>query len=867
MERIQSFYHARGLPDRLKACLIIVFVSLFFACSKKKEIIAGTSLELALERKETISNLQYALFLDIPSLQKDSIKASVTIRFDLKNSADLLQLDFNAPTKNIKNVIVNKVPVGVVHENEHILIDKRYLINGANAINIEFIAGEAALNRNADYLYTLFVPSRANTCFPIFDQPDLKAVYHLELSIPKDWQAVSNGKITSIDSSGNKKLLSFSDTKPTSTYQFAFAAGKFHVASDPESGITFYYRETDSVKVARNLAKIFELHRKSLDWLRDYTGISYPYEKFDFALIPSFQFGGMEHPGNIFYRESSLFLDPSASVNDELRRAGLIAHETAHMWFGNLVTMKWFNDVWLKEVFANFMAAKIVDPSFPQINHSLRFLMGHYPAAYDIDRSAGTHPIQQELDNLKNAGSVYGAIIYQKAPIMMRNLESLMGQENFQKGLQQYLSTYSYQNATWDDLVNIMTQHSDQDLGLWNQAWIKTKGMPELEHVPSTDKTKLEVHVVNDPQGVVWPQYFYAEFHDQGKEYERRIEIKKGVPVSLDVMDASGFWFIPNYKGRGYGYFKSDQTNMMRMLSVVSTLNDPEARAGVWLNVWEYLLRGELDPQIALQNLMTSIQKEKDPLLLEYVTDKIGRIFWQFLTPAQRKLVSNQLDETLFEQLLLEHDNSLKRLIFYCYRNVAVSKAGMLNLKKFWKGEITAGLDFSERDQIQLAYELAVREVEGHEAILKEQLDKIKNPDRKAEVQFIIPSLSPDSNVRDEFFESLKRKENRTHEPWVLEAQRYLNHPLRSDHSVKYVKSSLTMLEEMQKTGDIFFPKGWLDATLGEYQSEEAASAVRGYLKENSGLRSDLKNKLLQSTDMLFRAEQVIKKNKMIDRR
>ena len=867
MQRIDSFYKEWGSPSLLRTCIFVLSVHLFWNCAEKKEIIPGTSFELATERKEAIRNLQYTLFFDLPSAQKDSIQANATIRFDLINNSDILQLDFNAPTQNIKNIEVNHVLAKLVHESDHILIDKKFLLEGANEIKIGFIAGDAALNRNADYLYTLFVPSRANTCFPVLDQPDLKAVYHLELSIPKDWEAVSNGKITAIDSSGIKKRYRFSDTKPTSTYQFAFAAGKFHQASDPESGMTLYYRETDSIKVARNLPKIFELHRKSLGWLKDYTGIPYPYEKFDFTLIPAFQFGGMEHPGNIFYRESSLFLDPSASVNDELRRAGLIAHETAHMWFGNLVTMKWFNDVWLKEVFANFMAAKIVDPSFPQINHSLRFMMGHYPSAYDIDRTAGTHPIQQELGNLKSAGSVYGAIIYQKAPIMMRNLESLMGEENFQKGLQEYLTLYSYQNATWDDLVNVMKEHTHQDLQVWNQAWIKSKGMPELVHVPIADKNKLEVRVVNDSQGITWPQFFYTQVLDKEKEYSSRIEIRKDKLASLDVKDVSGLLFIPNYKGRGYGYFIADKSTMEHMLKVVNTISDPEARAGIWLNVWEYVLRGELDPQTALQKLLVTLEKEKDPLLLEYLTDKIGRIFWQFLTPTQRKLVSNQLDDTLFEQLLLQNDNSLKRILLNCYRNVALSSTGLMNLKKIWSGEITAGLDFSERDQIQLAYELAVREVDGHEVILKEQLDRIKNPDRKAEVQFIIDALSSDATVRDHFFESLKNMENRKHEPWVLEAQRYLHHPLRAAHSAKYIKPSLEMLEEMQRTGDIFFPKGWLDATLGEYQSEEAASTVRNYLKENTGLRADLKNKLLQSADMLFRAEQVIKKTQMTDRR
>ena len=126
-----------------------------------------------------------------------------------------------------------------------------------------------------------------------------------------------------------------------------------------------FHRETDAAKVARNREAIFDLHAAALDWLEKYTAIPYPFGKFDFLLVPAFQFGGMEHPGAIFYNANGLLLDESATQDQMLGRASVIAHETAHMWFGDLVTMQWFNDVWMKEVFANYMAAKIVNPAFP----------------------------------------------------------------------------------------------------------------------------------------------------------------------------------------------------------------------------------------------------------------------------------------------------------------------------------------------------------------------------------------------------------------------------------------------------------------------------------------------------------------------
>ena len=190
----------------------------------------------------------------------------------------------------------------------------------------------------------------------------------------------------------------------------------------------------------------------------------------------------MEHAGAIFYNASGLLLDQSATQNQLLGRASVIAHETAHMWFGDLVTMRWFNDVWMKEVFANFMAAKIVNPSFPEINHELRFLLAHYPAAYDVDRTPGTNAIRQPLDNLNEAGTLYGAIIYQKAPIVMRQLETILGETPFRDGLREYLRAHRFANATWPDLIALLDARTPEDLAAWSRAWVEEPGRPVDHH-------------------------------------------------------------------------------------------------------------------------------------------------------------------------------------------------------------------------------------------------------------------------------------------------------------------------------------------------------------------------------------------------
>lgn len=830
--------------------ITVLFLALA-GCTPRPAVEPGVSETLARQRKASIQNLSYDLFFDIPAQRTDSLSARVTIQFQWTGAPQDLELDFQPPGSAVRRLAVNGTDAPVRYDNEHLHIAQDQIARKENVITIEFVAGEAALNRHDDFLYTLFVPSRASTCFPLLDQPDLKAIYRLKLRLPRRWKALSNGKAVTTKQEGEKQVIQFAETKPTSSYQFAFAAGNFRTASDPESGMNIFYRETDSIKVSRNLASIFELHRKSLAWLTEYTGIPYPYDKFDFALIPGFQFGGMEHPGSIFYRESSLFLEPTASVNEALRRASLIAHETAHMWFGNLVTMEWFNDVWLKEVFANFMAAKIVSPSFPTINHDLRFLMAHYPAAYEIDRSAGAHPIQQPLDNLRNAGSVYGAIIYQKAPIMMRNLETWMGTDNFQKGLRDYLRDYSYGNASWDDLIGKLKQYAGEDLEVWNRAWIKTAGMPIVE-ITHDAKGLSYLSIANDSASVFWPQPVQYRITTNYIDRVQTVTFRNTDQALLTKWVEPGMEFIPNYKGKGYGYFKGSPAHL---LGQWPKADDVEVRAGIWLTLWETFLREDMAPVDFLRELQVAVDRETDPLLLEYLVDKLDRTFWQFLLPAERSLSAADIDHRLLERLLHEKDNSCKRTLFNVFRSVATSPEGVAALKKLWADEITLGFELSERDHIQLAYALALRDVPGNEAMLEAQLARINNPDRRKEIQFVMPALSSDVRVRDSLFSRLKQKQNRAREPWVLEAVRYLNHPLRAERSRVHVRESLELLEELQCTGDIFFPKGWLDATLGTYQSAEVADDIRQYLKDHQDIRQDLRNKLLQSADMVFRAE------------
>src|SRR5262252_1175529 len=416
----------------------------------------GISATLARDRAGRVSNLRYELSFSIPKDKAAVINGHEVVTFTLGDASRPLFLDFEpAASRRVRELTIGTDRLEPRIVNGHVELPAAALHVGENRVAIEFDAGDAPLNRNDDFLYTIFVPARAHEAFPCFDQPDLKARWHLELTVPDGWASVGNGAEVSRISRDGRTRLTFGETQPISTYLFAFAAGKFSEERAERNGRMFrmLHRETDAAKIARNRDEIFDLHAAALRWLEDYTGIPYPFGKFDFVLVPAFQFGGMEHPGAVFYNASGLMLDESATQNQRLERASTISHETAHMWFGDLVTMRWFTDVWMKEVFANFMAAKIVNPSFPNVNHDLRFLHAYYPLAYEVDRTAGTNAIRQPLENLKDAGTLYGAIIYQKAPIVMRQLETIMGPDAFREGLREYLWEHKFSNASWSDLI------------------------------------------------------------------------------------------------------------------------------------------------------------------------------------------------------------------------------------------------------------------------------------------------------------------------------------------------------------------------------------------------------------------------------
>ena len=826
-----------------------------------RDPLPGVTLVLAQERAAAISDLRYDLAFSIPTTASEPVRGRVHVKFALSDVDRPVVLDFTPGANHLDSIHVAGSPSGYSIANGHIVIPQADLSIGRNRVEIAFQAGNESLNRNPEFLYTLFVPARAHLAFPCFDQPDLKARFSLELTIPDGWTAIANGAETGRETVSDGLQVRFAETEPISTYLFAFAAGRFNVETAERNGRTFrmFHRETDAAKVARNRNSVFDLHASALAWLEEYTSLPYPFGKFDFLLVPSFQFGGMEHPGVIYYNSASLLLEESATQSQMLGRASTIAHETAHMWFGDLVTMRWFDDVWMKEVFANFMAATIVHPTFPDVNHELRFLTEHYPAAYAVDRTQGTHPIRQELDNLDEAGSLYGAIIYHKAPIVMRQLELLIGIDGMRDGLREYLRRFSFSNATWLDLVAILDRRSDRDLAAWSRAWVEEAGRPtvrtQMENLGTADAAVRLVQF--DPvadRGLTWTQQIQVLI-GLGSEIEA-VDLaldSDSVVVSRTVNDVD--FVLPTGGGLAYGAFELDDRSRHYLLEHVHELTDPVTRGAVWVTLWDEMLDGRAAARALVASALRALPREDEEQNVQLIVRYLGEAFWRFLSDGDRRGLAPRLEAALRGGLARAGSSSLKSTFFDAFRSTVTSPDGVAFLARVWRRQETIpGLTLGEQDEASVAAALAIRGVPGADTILDEQLARFENPDRRARFEFVMPALSGDPAVREAFFRSLGDIANRGREPWVIEGLGYLNHPLRQPGSESYVRPALDLLLEIQQTGDIFFPSRWMGATLGGHRSPAAAATVRAFLDERPNYPIRLRRIILQATDDLFRA-------------
>jgi aminopeptidase N len=812
----------------MKRMVFLSLLILSFLPLKAQGLEDGVSLKLAQYRSQHLSEITYNLHFDIPAEREKQVTGHAEIIFQW-NGDDDLPLDFCGAGFS-GTCLVNKKKLKVEWEREHIIIPKKSLKKGGNVISLDFEASNKALNRSEDYMYTIFVPALARSVFPCFDQPDLKAKFVLDLKVPEGW-----------------KQMTSADSHPIPTYLFSFVAGKFQEATAQKDGrnLRALYRETDAKKTAQ-LDKVFDEAALSIRWMENYTGIKYPFDKYGFVVLPGYQFGGMEHPGAIQFTDREVFLGENPTPDEELTRLELIAHETAHMWFGDLVTMKWFDDVWTKEVFANFFAAKISREQFPDINHDLNFLKAYQTRALATDRTDGTHPIQQELNNLKDAGLLYGNIIYDKAPVMMRKLEQQTGTDIFRNSLQKYLKQFEYGNATWDNLIDIINAECPQaEVKAFSDVWVKEKGLPTI--YTRYENGKLII-TQKDPweRGLVWKQKFKMGLFLPNDKGIKSIDVDMQGPQTEVQIGKKPYAILPNYDGSGYGRFVMDNLACAEEEYAWRTMPQELNRYAAIMNLYENYLMGLIKPGQYLNTMNTFLMNEENPLVASTLCDYLISAY-DDLDIGSKKY----FEYYLYNDALNHPAKSIRKKMIRILSQCCLSSSVVNSIYDLWQKKADSTLD--ERDYTNMAYHLAIMKPDKWQEILQTQRSRIQNSDEQRAFDYISRACNPDIGVQQQLFQSLLDVKNRSVEPWSAKMLSLLNTAAREPLNNGFLTLGLNEIRQIQQTGDIFFTDNWLGALLGGHSSNEAKAMVKSWILTHPNYPEPLLNKVKVNAYYLLR--------------
>jgi aminopeptidase N len=409
-------------------------------------------------------------------------------------------------------------------------------------------------------------------------------------------------------------------------------------------------------------------------------------------------------------------------------------------------------------------------------------------------------------------------------------------------------------------LIRILDVRTKQDLVQWSRAWVEERGRPTFTtRARINERSQLEGLdlTTEDPldRGLVWPERLYVVLGYPDATRYIAVDVTVG-RTSVRVPRGLGrpLYVLPSGNGLGYGLFLLDDASRDYLVAHIEDIPDPLIRGAAWVTLWDNLLERRVDVRSVFAAAMRALPRELDEQNAQRILSYTARIFWRHLLPDQRRAEGPALEAVLRAGIDRGRTQSQKAAWFNAYRDTVLSEDGLTWLERVWRRqEAVPGLTLAEPDEISLALELAVREVTRWDEILRTQASRTQNPDRKARFEFVMPALSADPSVRERAFARLAFVENRRREPWVLESLQYLNHPLREAHARRFVPQALGMLREIQRTGDIFFPTRWMEATLGGHNSSEVAGVVQDFLARELQYPQRLRWTILTAADDLFR--------------
>ncbi len=854
----------------LRKVLWLVMAAVTYSAGAQAPV--GIPRQLARERAANVSDLRYELHYTLVERGAQT-EAEETLRFKLKDSPQSLLLDFR--DGRVSSLAMNGVSITPEESNGHLVLTAEHLHAGENALEIHFTANvapaEKAITRfedrddGSEYIYTLFVPMDASMAFPCFDQPDLKGRFQLTMTAPAAWTVISN-----TDAIGKKALAdgrartTFGETHPISTYLFAFAAGPF-VKVHPVAGLPGLYVRKSKAQAAESEAPaVQQMAADGIRYLSNYFAQPFPFPKYDMVLIPGFAYGGMEHAGSTFLREESVLFRSAPTATNLLNRDILVLHELTHQWFGDFTTMRWFDDLWLKEGFAQYMAYETLASLKPNDAIWKRFYESIKPGAYGIDETQGTTPIYQDIPNLKDAKSAYGAIVYSKAPGVLKQLAFVLGEDNFRKGLQRYLAAHPYGNAEWSDLIGSFEAVSGQSLNQWAEMWIRRRGMPQVDAAWSCDGGKLASLTLTQHDVLggdnIWPIATEVLLgYPDGSSQAVRAQLDT---ASQPVLPAEGkpcpAFVFANGRDYGYGLFLLDRKSRAYVTEHIGAMPDVFERTLLWGSLWDSVRTASFSPLEYVQLALDNLPQERDEALTASIVAHSETAIHRYVGDRSRARLTAQLESMAAQRMVSDPSKDLRIVWFRALSGVSEQPAGRDALRALLEGTLQVpGVQLRQQDRWGLVTALiAYNDPHADEMLAAEEKRDPSGDGKK--YAYAAQAARPDAATKQRYFDDYLHHPERP-EDWIEGSLGAFNYWNQSALTEPYLEPALAALPQIKQQRKIFFLVGWLDAFIGGQQSEAAQQQVHDYLT-TSTLDQDLRLKILQAVDELDRTVAIRKK-------
>jgi aminopeptidase N len=711
--------------------LIISFIFILFVFSLKLN--AGDNLlkTEAIERASLIENVSYKIFLDLETTE-DTFLCNTEINFDVSDVKKTTFIDFDA-NKVFKIDLNGDILPSTYFEKNRISLSS---LKKHNNLKIEAICNYqrtgVGLHRFIDpldgnvYLHTQFEPFDAHKVFACFDQPDLKGTFDISVKAPAKWVVVSNGSVVEapVKTGGeyNSGIWKFNRTKPISTYLAAVIAGAYKSFDDRYNNIDLglYFRRTMDKYV--NYNELFELTKTGLAFFEKQFDIPYPFDKYDQIFVPEFNAGGMENVGAVTYSESYIFRTKVTSARKQ-GRANTFLHEMSHMWFGDLVTMKWWDDLWLNESFASYMAPYALSMATEYKNAWATFSISTKYAAYVEDQLPTTHPIAADIPDTDATRVTFDSITYNKGAAVLKQLVSMVGEETFLKGINEYLKKYSYSNATLNDFLTELEKASSKDLSKWIKQWIQSDGINRLELKVNIDNCGLNkcysdvllTQIKDDSSGILRDHSVSVGLFDfNGSKMVLKDTFKVDISdYSKNLSELANKTVVPvvllNYDDYDYSKTRLDSYSMENLKEYISLISNPLARISSWNLLWDMTRDAEFTSKDWLSAILNHIDVEVDPYILQTLLSRTLTVITTYSSPENIAIYSKALYDKARASLLEYSNNSDIQLSWFnTFINTSVTDKALNYLKDLSEGTISVeGIKIDEEKRWQIVIYLA----------------------------------------------------------------------------------------------------------------------------------------------------------------